>query len=567
MYESFFGLRQAPFTIAPDPRYLFLSERHREALAHLLYGLEGGGGFVLLSGEIGAGKTTLCRAFLEQVPAHTHVAYVFNPKLDAVELLQTICGEFGVPVPAGPGHEAPTIKDHIDALNAFLLRVHAEGGHSVLIIDEAQNLSADVLEQLRLLTNLETAERKLLQIILIGQPELRGMVARPELEQLAQRVIARYHLGSLDEADTARYLAHRLSVAGLQGELPFDVRAVQRLHALSGGVPRKINLLADRALLGAYAAGRAKVDALLVERAGREVFDSAAPAAPDSASRRRRSRRRSRSEWAVWGLAVGVAVLLGGSVGWWLGHQGDAPRAAALAGSAPVAAAAPLARASAPVAAVPVAVSPAASIADASPEAFALPDERSAWRQLAAAWNVQLGEADPCADLQRNTRLLCLRANLPWNQVRPLDRPGWLLWRDPQGQERPLLLVGLDERVALLSRDGRLQAVPLERLARDWRGVFATLWRPPDGYSGALTAGRSGPAVDALAQGLARWAGQPLPEPGATLDAALLARLQAFQRAQGLVDDGVAGPATFMLLNRVTGVAEPRLRRPDAAPR
>jgi general secretion pathway protein A len=226
MYESFFGLRQAPFTIAPDPRYLFLSERHREALAHLLYGLEGGGGFVLLSGEIGAGKTTLCRAFLEQVPEHTHVAYVFNPKLDAVELLQTICGKFGVPVPPGPGHEAPTIKDHIDALNTFLLRVHAEGGHSVLIIDEAQNLSADVLEQLRLLTNLETAERKLLQIILIGQPELRGMVARPELEQLAQRVIARYHLGPLDEADTARYLAHRMSVAGLQGEMPFDARAV-----------------------------------------------------------------------------------------------------------------------------------------------------------------------------------------------------------------------------------------------------------------------------------------------------------------------------------------------------
>ena len=428
MYESFFGLRQAPFTIAPDPRYLFLSERHREALAHLLYGLEGGGGFVLLSGEIGAGKTTLCRAFLEQVPAHTHVAYVFNPKLDAVELLQTICGEFGVPVPPGPGHEAPTIKDHIDALNAFLLRVHAEGGHSVLIIDEAQNLSADVLEQLRLLTNLETAERKLLQIILIGQPELRGMVARPELEQLAQRVIARYHLGPLDEADTARYLAHRMSVAGLQGELPFDTRAVQRLHALSGGVPRKINLLADRALLGAYAAGRAKVEQQVIERAAREVFDSALPA-PAGSSRRRPSRRRSRSEWAVWGLSAGVVLLLGGSLGWWMGRQAEPPRLAQSSATVPSAAASQVASTVRP--SVP-AETPA--VGDASPDAWALPDEPEAWRQLAQAWDVPVTAADACVELRRNTRLLCLRAVLPWNQVRPLDRPGWLLWRDAQGQ-------------------------------------------------------------------------------------------------------------------------------------
>ena len=188
MYAPYFGLSKEPFSIAPDPRFLYMSDQHREALAHLLYGLGGGGGFVLLTGEIGAGKTTVCRCFLEQVPARCSVAYVFNPKLTAAELLQTVCAEFGLPVDAAAAAGAPSIKALVDALNAFLLGLHAQGRQAVLVIDEAQSLSADVLEQLRLLTNLETAERKLLQIVLIGQPELRDLLARPELEQLAQRV-------------------------------------------------------------------------------------------------------------------------------------------------------------------------------------------------------------------------------------------------------------------------------------------------------------------------------------------------------------------------------------------
>ncbi|WP_019561586.1 ExeA family protein [Caldimonas manganoxidans] len=272
MYAQFFGLAQAPFSIAPDPRYLYMSERHREALAHLLYGVRAGGGFVLLTGEIGAGKTTVCRCFLERIPKRCNVAYVFNPKLTVEELLRTVCEEFQVPIEhLGPGQA--TVKDYVDALNAFLLRMHSVGRNNVLIIDEAQNLSADVLEQLRLLTNLETHERKLLQIILIGQPELRRMLRRPELEQLAQRVIARYHLQALDEKDTVAYVRHRMGVAGLSTPLPFDRGALQRIHRLSRGVPRRINLLCDRALLGAYACGQPRVDARIVERAAREVFD------------------------------------------------------------------------------------------------------------------------------------------------------------------------------------------------------------------------------------------------------------------------------------------------------
>ena len=274
MYTTHFGLTQEPFSIAPDPRYLFMSERHREALAHLLYGLDGGGGFVLLSGEIGTGKTTVCRCFLEQIPPHCNVAYIFNPKLTVAELLRSVCDEFHVAIAPQADASEASVKQCIDPLNAFLLRSHAEGRNNVLIIDEAQNLSAEVLEQLRLLTNLETNERKLLQIILIGQPELREMLRRPELEQLAQRVVARFHLDALSAVETTQYIAHRLAVAGHQGALPFDGAAFHAVHRASRGVPRRINLLCGRALLGAYGEGVAVVNKKTVHQAAREVFDA-----------------------------------------------------------------------------------------------------------------------------------------------------------------------------------------------------------------------------------------------------------------------------------------------------
>ena len=298
MYAKFFGLQREPFSIAPDPRYLFMSERHREALAHLLYGLRGGGGFVLLTGEIGAGKTTVCRAFLDKVPRRCNVAYVFNPTQTADELLGSICEEFRIP---RDGTATPTAKQHVDALNEFLLRTHAVGQLNVLVIDEAQLLTATVLEQLRLLTNLETSERKLLQIILIGQPELRDMLARPELEQLAQRVIARYHLDPLTADETAQYVRHRLTVAGLTTELPFDAPALARIHVLARGIPRRINLLCDRALLGAYGSGRKRVDSAIVERAAAETLGLAAPAQP---------RARLQGRWRI-----AAALLLGALLG------------------------------------------------------------------------------------------------------------------------------------------------------------------------------------------------------------------------------------------------------------
>jgi general secretion pathway protein A len=392
MYAAHFGLAREPFSLAPDPHFLFMSERHREALAHLLYGVRGGGGFVLLTGEIGAGKTTIARGFLEQLPAGCVVAYVFNPQLSALELLQTLLGEFGLPPLQGP--ERDSLKAHIDALNRFLLEVHAQGRQALVVIDEAQALRRSLLEQLRLLTNLETAERKLLQIVLIGQPELRERIAG--LEQLAQRVVARYHLGALTSDETAHYVEHRLGVAGLQGPLPFDRPALKALHERTGGVPRRINLLADRALLGAYSQGQRQVSAALVQRAAAEVFDT--PARPPA------GRGGRRLVLALLGMVL-VGLV---AAGWWL-QQPRAPQAVAAVAAVQAPAAVAVSPAPAASASTPDKL-PAAVVDDpAALRALAQADEAQAWRELALHWNVAIGEGDPCV-AARQAALACFRS-------------------------------------------------------------------------------------------------------------------------------------------------------------
>jgi general secretion pathway protein A len=265
MYLEYFGLKNTPFSIAPDPSFLYMSERHREALAHLLYGVSGEGGFIVLTGEVGTGKTTICRCFMQQIPENTDVAFVVNPKLSARELLATICDELKINYPAGS-----SIKVFNDLINKYLLDAHSQGRHTVLIIDEAQNLRIDVLEQLRLLTNLETSEKKLLQIILLGQPELKQMLARVDLRQLAQRITARYHLQSLTREETTAYIQCRLSVAGQKRAL-FTQQAIRKIFVLSSGIPRLINLICDRALLGAYSCNENQVEKVHVINAIKEM--------------------------------------------------------------------------------------------------------------------------------------------------------------------------------------------------------------------------------------------------------------------------------------------------------
>ena len=250
MYLEYYGLKEAPFSITPDPRYVFLSERHRDALAHLLYGIGkgGSGGFVQLTGEVGTGKTTLCRLLLEQLPEHTRVALVLNPRLTPVELLETICEELKLDI----GNRGGSLKGLVDTLNAYLLDAYAQGLRVVLIVDEAQNLTTEALEQVRLLTNLETPTQKLLQIILLGQPELRDKLGDTELRQLAQRITARYHLTPLDRPETEAYVRHRVAVAG-GAKLPFSRLGLRALYKRSGGVPRLINIIAYRALMAGFA--------------------------------------------------------------------------------------------------------------------------------------------------------------------------------------------------------------------------------------------------------------------------------------------------------------------------
>ena len=552
MYSQHFGLTQDPFSIAPDPRYLFMSERHREALAHLLYGVAGprkaaggtGGGFVLLTGDIGTGKTTICRCFLEQIPAGCHVAYIFNPKLTVTELLQSICEEFHITL-NHVASSAPTVKDYIDALNAFLLRSHAAGQSSVLIIDEAQNLQPDVLEQLRLLTNLETSERKLLQIVLIGQPELRSMLERPDLEQLAQRVIARFHLDALTDGETTQYIGHRLAVAGHTRALPFDTAALKRIHRLAKGVPRRINLLCGRALLGAWANGLHRVDRKVVNKAAAEVFGTEI--------RRPAQARLRPTTYALGGLLLCVAISV---------YLLRDSRPAAVPTIAKPVAAAPQAGASSPVR-LTLAPPPPRPVEEVSALLAQLPrDIDLAWRELAPAWGIAAGEGKPCESAAAQ-QVQCYRAvNLNIPMLRQLGRPGILTLQF--GNEAPAfaLLVGLGDQTATLRVGAKLHTVKLVALARLWRGDFATYWRAPPGYSAELREGSAGPAIDQLASQLAQLDGAAPAAASAppVLDATLKERVRAFQRSQGLKPDGHPGPLTFMQIDSATTKTEPRLQ-------
>jgi general secretion pathway protein A len=581
MYTQHFKLTQDPFSIAPDPRFLFMSERHREALAHLLYGVSGqsgaGGGFVLLTGDIGAGKTTICRCFLAQIPANCHVAYLFNPKLTVGELLQSICEEFHVPLP--PADPAGGSKPLIDALNTFLLQSHAAGQSCVLIIDEAQNLEPEVLEQLRLLTNLETAERKLLQIVLIGQPELRTLLAGPAMEQLAQRVVARFHLGALTPQETRAYVAHRLSVAGHGTESPFDARALARIHPLTAGVPRRINLLCGRALLGAWASGVSRVTRPMLEQAAAEVFDHSPKkskaflglAPVKSALIAIFIIASAATLWAFWphsprpvaGLTAGVQAT---------------PAPATKPGSAPLAGAQPAAALAPPASATP-SPQPASSARMANPGADSGSEQTlanllpalasqptAAWAALAQVWGLPQWPGlaqNPCTSVAQSG-LACHQTNrLSVLQLRQLDRPGILTLRADTAHPLYAVLVGLDDHTATLQVGPKRQRVGWLALGQVWQGEFATFWRPPMGLEAALKNGGSGPAIDDLVARLGQLHGGPLPGVNMAqpvLDAALRQHIKAFQRANGMAPDGLPGPVTFMQLQHATGLRQPSLQ-------
>ena len=533
MYQSYFGLSEAPFSIAPDPRYLYMSRRHQEAFAHLLYGVNAGGGFVLLTGEVGAGKTTVCRCLLEQIPESCDVAYIFNPKLTVAELLSTICVEFGIAYPSG----TTSIKVYVDCINNYLLEANARGRHTVLIIDEAQNLSADVLEEIRLLTNLETNQRKLLQIILLGQPELATMLERPELRQLAQRVVARYHLGALTKAEVSAYVRHRLETAGTQRQL-FPFALMGRVYALSGGIPRVINVLCDRALLGAYVQGKERVDRATLVQAAREVFDQP-----------RARRDLTRPLLAALVLAIGGAAAV-------TVYQSERRSAE----TAPVATTATAVRPKTPVAGTNAMA--AAAFTDAPQWPSDVPQSQSkefAYAALFKAWGADYQGGDACRQAE-SLGLRCRTARGGLDELRQFDRPAVLQMRDAQGRGYYGTLIGLDDKRATFAVGAKTIPMPLSVLAGQWSGHYTLLWRMLPDAPRTVRPGERGPAVKWLSTHLAQLQGGA-PDADPTFDESMARQLKQFQLDHGLVPDGTLGPQTLTRLSIVADKSAPKLVR------
>jgi general secretion pathway protein A len=551
MYLSFFGLNEKPFAITPDPRYLYLSERHAEALAHLLYGINEAGGFVQLTGEVGTGKTTTIRSLLAQTPKNAEVALILNPRMTAPEFLLTICEEIGIGV---SDTAAGSLKDLVDILNDYLLKAHAGGRRVVLVVDEAQNLATDVLEQVRLLTNLETNTQKLLQIILIGQPELRELLDRNELRQLAQRITGRYHLDPLSADETAAYVRHRLRVAGATTDI-FTAAAVSEVYRLSGGVPRVINVIADRALLGAYTQDKHRVDGGLVRAAAAEVFGKqfAAP-------------------WLPWAgaAAAGVALVITALLLWqfapWAGSSSEAkastpPVAKSVADS--VVAADPTSPAAGSALKVSAIESPAEPLAQllAKHHAETVPDE--AFTKLFAIWGLHYtaGNEDPCAQAAAQG-LECLVQRGSLGQLRQFNRPALLTLNDESGTAHQVLLTNLGDERAKVELGGTRHDVGIGELSRYWFGDYVMLWRPGTQSVKPLSVGMHGADVRWLRQALQRLSGSTSDAPVSDVfDADLSRQVMDFQRRNQLAVDGIAGVQTqIVLASAVSGNDSPLLR-------
>ncbi len=567
MYLSFFGLNEKPFAITPDPRYLYLSERHAEALAHLLYGINEAGGFVQLTGEVGTGKTTVVRSLLAQTPKNAEIALILNPRMTAPEFLLTICEEVGIGV---PDSATESRKDLVDILNQYLLRAHANGRRVVVVVDEAQNLAPEVLEQVRLLTNLETNTQKLLQIILIGQPELRELLGSHELRQLAQRVTGRYHLHPLSNDETAAYVRHRLRVAGATNDV-FTGPALREVYRLAGGVPRVINIICDRALLGAYSMDRHRVTSNLVRHAAAEVFG-----------------RRFAPYWMPWAATGATAIVLTLAViALWefqpWKSQDPAPSVArspsiATAPAAPSSsAAAPSSSAAAPSSSTetgaaaaatgggspqaPPAAAPPAPSAHVVQELLAKhvgeTDTDSAFGALFALWGIQYvrGGVDPCTQASKQG-LECLVQRGSFGQLRLYNRPAILMLSDDSGGSHQVVLKGLDDEHAHLEVGGSGTDVGIADLSRYWLGDFVMLWRPATTQVKSLSQGMRGDDVRWLRGSLQRLQGAHGDGPVSDVfDAELGKLVKDFQRDHRLAVDGIAGVQTQIVL--ATAVASP----------
>jgi general secretion pathway protein A len=537
MYTSFFGLNEKPFSITPDPRYLFMSERHGEALAHLVYGVTESGGFIQLTGEVGTGKTTLVRTLLaNRMPENANVAVVLNPQQTPLEFLQSICEELHLELP----EERDSSKALIDKLNQHLLDAHADGQRTILVVDEAQNLRPDVLEQVRLLTNLETAKQKLLQIILIGQPELRELLSRTDLRQLAQRITGRYHLEPLSRDETASYIEHRLKVAGALGEI-LDAGAKKEVFRLSQGVPRLVNVICDRALLGAYSLETRIVTRRLVRRAAAEISGGDLPA-----------------PWTRWAFpvlgTVGAVVVLAGI--WALLQNPEPPTVAEPVSMANLVAAEPVAEPEPEPAnepePEPEPSEPEPSLREQLELATDLTGTETALVALFEHWGLEYdsSQGTGCAQARAEGHA-CFYQRGSWSGLRQLDRPAILTLTDDLGETHQVVLSSIQGDKAALSIGGVEVVHPIDVISEMWFGQFMLVWKPPNGTPVSMRRGLRDPNVVWLRESLAtiddRYRSEPVDSD--LYDDDLIAQVREFQRDHRIDVDGLAGQQTQIIIN------------------
>jgi general secretion pathway protein A len=579
MYLEYFALNEFPFSIAPDPKYLFLSERHKEALAHLLYGVRGQGGFILLTGEVGTGKTTVCRSFLEQLPEATDVAYIVNPKLSARELLAAICDELKINDKVLKN--LCTVKNYTDAINQYLLSAHAKGRHTVLIIDEAQNLSVDVLEQIRLLTNLETSEKKLLQIVLLGQPELKELVAKPVLRQLSQRITARYHLGPLERSEVKAYIRLRLNVAGRLAPL-FSDAAIQKVYRLSRGIPRLINLICDRSLLAAYAGEYSEVTPALVKSAAKEAMGEVSV-----------QQRLSLPSWVTSGLLLGVAAGVTTIViamvlkGLYTPAESLVPVDGSQANVTvkgevlrqPVAEKTPSTLEQVKRDSAEVRTQVSSSLEDTtSPiaimlSASSLPEDLHS--ALLKRWHIEAAPAQlttkrAFCNLASTNGLQCTEMIGSWRQVIDIDHPAILSLRLPEYGQRDVLLLSIHGDIAELGGPLGSVSVPVKPLQDFWYGEFRFIWKVPPYRSERIVPGQVVDkdkwvigAMDVIrayykrndASVYAKW---PHKDSLVNRDN-IKEQVRFFQAAHGLMADGIVGEMTELQMSHYVYNSLPRL--------
>ena len=546
MYLEFFGLHERPFTITPDPRYLYMSERHAEALAHLIYGVTESDGFIVLTGEVGTGKTTLVRSLLQRMPAEADVALVLNPQLTAAEFLTVIIKELGIALP----DDATSCRALTEALNSYLLEAHSRGRRTIAVVDEAQNLSAEVLEQIRLLTNLETTRHKLLQIVLIGQPELRELLARSDLRQLAQRVTARYHLLPLTAGEAAQYLDHRLAVAGALQPI-LTPSAKKRIHQLAQGIPRLMNLISDRALLGAWSREQKQVDRRLVDAAAAEVFGSKEQAV-------RPGRR-----WPQVAAVVTTIALVGVTAAAFLGDRLATPDGQPVV-TAP---------ATFPIEREPEAPAEAAA---AQPVAVVEPPDLNAWLEqhrdrtgtndafdvLFASWQLRFDpQLSSACEQARDSALRCAADRGSLAELILLDRPAIITLRDLNGESHQVVLSAHADGDVLLRIPDSEMLLPRGELDRFWFGEYLLLWRPPNDRAASFVPGMRGEGILWLRQSLTAILGRAIPPLDSDrFDDNLATQVRNYQQSRRLTVDGLVGQKTQMMINTDLGLDSiPRL--------